>query len=265
MNDLLAIFNEIDVWAIIAILALSVVAGFIDSVVGGGGLVQIPALLINLPSQPLMSLLGTNKMAAIAGMTMAASQYAKKVKFDFRLLAVIALAAFGASNLGVKLLHYIDVEILKPIILVVLVLIFIYSLIKKDLGAVQTKKLSLRKRLLFGALIGTLVGFYDGFIGPGTGSFLVLGFVVILGFEFITASAYAKIINCFSAISAMIVFVQMGNYILGLGILMSICNISGNFIGSRMALKNGNGFIRYVFIIIVGLMILRYAYDIFFK
>jgi len=151
---------------------------------------------------------------------------------------------------------------LKPIVLVILILIAIYTFSTKDLGLKQTKNISLYRQMMYGSLIGLIVGFYDGFFGPGTGSFFVLGFVVILGFEFVVASAYAKIINCMTNISALFVFVRQGNYMLGIAVLMSVCNIAGNFAGSRMALKKGNSYIRVVFLVIVSMMIARYGYDI---
>jgi uncharacterized membrane protein YfcA len=168
-----------------------------------------------------------------------------------------------ASFLGAKAVSAIDVKTLKPLILIILILIAIYTFIKKDLGAVQTKNLSFNKQLLYGSILGTVVGFYDGFFGPGTGSFFVLGFVVILGFEFIEASAYSKVINCMTNLAALAVFIKQGNYIIELAILMAVFNISGSFVGTRIALKKGNGFVRILFLVIVSLMIMRYGYDVF--
>ncbi len=250
---------------IVSLILLSFVAGFIDAIVGGGGLIQLPGLLINMPNQPLLTLFGTNKIAALAGTSVAAYQYSKRIKFDYKLLLTISFFSFVASFLGAKAVSFIKVETLKPIILVILILIAIYTFIKKDLGSIQTKKLPLNKQLLFGSLIGIIVGFYDGFFGPGTGSFFVLGFVVILGFEFVNASAYSKIINCITNISALIVFIKNGDYILDLAILMAIFNIAGSIVGSKIALRKGNGFVRIIFLVIVSIMILRYGYDVFFK
>jgi uncharacterized protein len=261
----LQIFTDYSTLTIIALIVLSFTAGFIDAVVGGGGLIQIPALLINLPNQPLATLFGTNKIASLSGTSVAAYQYSKRIKFDYKLLVIISFFAFVASYFGAKTVSLIKVEALKPIILVILILIAVYTFIKKDLGSVRTKKLTSRKQLVFGSFIGTIVGFYDGFFGPGTGSFFVLGFVVVLGFEFVTASAYSKIINCMTNISALIVFIRQGNYLLGIAILMAGCNILGSVAGSRIALKKGNGFIRIIFLVIVILMILRYGYDVFIK
>ncbi len=259
------IFFEHSSLVIISLILLSFVAGFIDAIVGGGGLIQLPALLINMPNQPLLTLFGTNKIAALAGTSVAAYQYSRRIKFDYKLLITISFFSFVASFLGAKAVSFIKVEKLKPIILIILILIAIYTFIKKDLGSVQTKQLARNKQILFGSIIGIVVGFYDGFFGPGTGSFFVLGFVVILGFEFVNASAYSKIINCMTNISALIVFIKNGDYILEIAILMSVFNIVGSLIGSRIALKKGNGFVRIIFLVIVSIMILRYGYDVFWK
>jgi len=261
--NFLTILSDYSAIAIASLIALSFLAGFIDAVVGGGGLISIPTLLINFPQMALPTLFGTNKIAALAGTSISAIEYSKRVKFNYKLLLAVAACAGLASFLGAKAVSTIDVKTLKPLILIILVLIAIYTFIKKDLGAVQTKNLSFNKQLLYGSILGTIVGFYDGFFGPGTGSFFVLGFVVILGFEFIEASAYSKVINCMTNIAALVVFIKQGNYIIELAILMAVFNITGSFIGTRIALKKGNGFVRTLFLVIVSLMILRYGYDVF--
>jgi uncharacterized membrane protein YfcA len=248
---------------ILSLSALAFIAGFIDAVVGGGGLIQIPALLIAFPDKPVATLFGTNKIAAISGTSVAAYQYARRIRFDYRLLAVVCLAACIASFLGAKVVSLVRADVLKPVILIILIIMAGYVSMNKNLGALQTKSLPYRKQMLFGALIGLVVGFYDGFFGPGTGSFLIVGFVVFLGFEFVTASAYAKIINCVTNISALFVFIRQGYFLLGIGLLMAAFNIAGNIVGSRMALSKGNGFVRSIFLLVVSLMIIRYGYDVF--
>ena len=241
---------------------LAFIAGFIDAVVGGGGLIQLPALLVTLPNSPLPTIFGTNKIAALSGTSMAAIQYARRIKFNFVLLFAISAASFIASYFGAKTVSLINPATLKPIILLILIAIAIHTFLKKDLGLVMTKELSLRRQVYSGILIGLAIGFYDGFFGPGTGSFFVLAFVLILGFEFVQASAYAKIVNCMTNISALIVFISHGNFIPGIALLMAIFNIGGGILGSRMAIKRGNGFIRIFFLIIVSILILRYGYDV---
>lgn len=251
--------------ALLVICLFAFIAGFIDAVVGGGGLIQIPALLINLPKTSLPTLFGTNKIAALSGTSIAAFHYSRRINFNFKLLITIALFAGIASFLGARTIQYIDVNTLKPAVLFVLIAIAVYTFVKKDLGSMQTKVLSFNKQLIYGSLIGLVVGFYDGFFGPGTGSFFVLGFVVILGFEFVQASAYSKVINCMTNGAALLVFIKDGNYLLELAILMAICNIVGNIVGTKLALNKGNRFVRVIFLGIVSIMIIRYAYDIFFK
>ena len=261
--DVLNIFSDYGMTTILALIVFSFFAGFFDSIVGGGGLISIPGLLISLPNTPLPTIFGTNKIAAVAGTSTSAIQYSQRIKFNFFLLVVISTFAGLAAFLGAKTVSYIHVNTLKPIILVVLIGIAIYTFFKKDLGLVQTKSLSIKKQFLYGSIIGLVIGFYDGFFGPGSGSFFVLGFILILGFEFIEASAYAKVINAFTQFSALLVFIKQGNYLLEIALLMAVCNISGNIVGTRLAIKKGNGFIRTIFLVIVSIMIVRYAYDIF--
>lgn len=263
--DFLHILTDFGSITIISLIVFSFVGGFIDAVVGGGGLIQIPALLIALPETPLPTIFGTNKIAALAGTSISSIQYSTRIKFNYKLLFVISFCAGLASFLGANVVSLISVNKLKPIILFVLIAIAIYTFLKKDLGSLQTKSLTSEIQLLYGSFIGLVVGFYDGFFGPGTGSFFVLGFVVILGFEFVQASAYSKFINCMTNISALVVFIRNGNYLLELAIIMAICNIAGSFVGTRIALRKGNSFVRTLFLVIVTLLILKYAYDIFIK
>lgn len=259
---MLELLNSYGTLTIILLALSALTAGFIDAVVGGGGLIQTPFLLITFPKMPLPVLFGTNKIAALAGTSIAAFKYARHITFNYKLLLVISLSCFASSFLGAQIVNHIDSTILKPVVLVILIIIAIYTFFKKKLGAEQTKDLPLNKQMLFGSCIGFVVGFYDGFFGPGTGSFFVLGFVVVLGFEFVKASAYAKIVNCITNISALTVFIKQGNYILDLAILLAVFNIIGSFIGSHLALKKGNGFVRVFFLIIVSVMILKYGYDV---
>ncbi|MFN3530130.1 MAG: sulfite exporter TauE/SafE family protein [Bacteroidia bacterium] len=234
-------------------------AGFMDAVVGGGGLIQLPALLIQLPQQPLPMLMGTNKLAGIAGTTTAAWQYGKRIKFNYRLLAWVSATAFVSAYAGAKLLHLFDEAFLRQLMLVLLVGMALYTWFKKDLGMVAREFLPGKRSTLYGVLLGGLVGFYDGFFGPGTGSLLVLGFVALLGFEFVQASAYAKLVNVVTNIAALLVFLGQGNYLPELALLMALCHIGGSFLGTRQALLRGNGFVRRVFLLVMLVMIVRYG------
>lgn len=249
--------------AILAIVAFT--AGFIDAVVGGGGLIQLPFLLINFEKILLPVIFGSNKIASLSGTSVAAVRYARLIKFDVKLLVAISACCAVASFGGAQVIEHIKPSVLKPLVLIILIAVAIYTFIKKDLGHTQTKQLSSFKKIVYGCIIGLVVGFYDGFFGPGTGSFFVLGFVMILGFDFLHASAYAKVVNCVTNVAALIVFIKDGNYILSLALLMAAFNMTGSYIGSQMAIKRGNAFIRVIFQVIVTIMILKYGYDIFIK
>ena len=189
-------FSDYSFYTLFFLAAFAFIAGFLDAIVGGGGLIQLPALLIQFPQLALPTLFGTNKIAALSGTSIAAVQYAKRIRFNWKVLLSISLFSFLFSFLGARTVSYLNSEALKPLILIILIAIAIYTFIKKDLGNVATKDLSTAKKMIFGAVIGAVIGFYDGFFGPGTGSFFVLAFVVILGFDFLSASAYAKVVNC---------------------------------------------------------------------
>jgi len=263
--DFVNLFADYSPLILISLVVLAFTAGFIDAIVGGGGFIQLPALLVNFPNTALPTLMGTNKIAGFSGTFVSAIQYGKRIKFDYQLLIFISVATFVFSYLGASVVSYLNSEQLKPVILLILIVMAIYTFIKKDLGQIQSKSLSQKRKLIYGLLLGAFVGFYDGFFGPGAGSFLVLGFVMIFGFEFIMASAYSKFINCVSNFGALYVFISQGNYLLEIALLMAACNITGSLIGTKMAFKKGNGFIRILFLFIVSFLILRYAYDIFLK
>ncbi|HEX8561668.1 MAG TPA: TSUP family transporter [Flavobacterium sp.] len=259
LAELLADYS---LWTIIGLAFLCLIAGFLDAVVGGGGLITVPTLLINFPSSSLPTLFGTNKIAALSGTSVSAYHYSKKITFNYKLLLTVALAAAGASFLGARVVSLLNANLLKPLILIILIVIAIYTYVKKELGAVHTKALPVQRQMLLGAIIGLVAGFYDGFFGPGTGSFLIMGFVAVLGFDFLSASAYSKVINCVTNFSALTVFVRNGDYIIEIAVLMAICLVIGNFAGTKIALRRGSGFVRSIFLFIVLIMIVRYGYDV---
>jgi uncharacterized protein len=262
---MLSFLSDYSLFTLFTLAFFSFLAGFIDSIVGGGGLVQLPAILLSFPKTPVPMLMGTNKIAALAGTSLSAVQYAKRIKFNYKVLLILGLTAAIFAYFGASLLSYLDVKLLRPIILGILFLMFFHTFFKKELGSNRENEISIQNQIIKGSLIVAITGFYDGFFGPGTGSFLVLGFVSILGFDFLKASAYAKVVNCFTGIGALFLFIKDGNFIFAIAILMAVCNIVGNYIGLRMAFKNGNGFVRKVFLFVVALLIVRYGYDVFFK
>lgn len=249
---------------IIILCFFTFLAGFIDSIVGGGGLIQLPALLVTLPQYSVPKLLGTGKIPSFVGTFNSTIQYARHVQFQWSFIVTTALCAWAMSVLGSHSVQYMDSRYLKPLILILLIGVAIYTFFKKDFGSTSTKEVKGRKLLLYGVLIGSILGFYDGFFGPGTGSFLILAFITLLGFDFINASANAKVVNVFTNLGSIIVFGLNDNIIWHYALPMAVFNLAGSFIGSRMAILRGNGFVRKVFLGVIFLMILRYSYDILF-
>lgn len=237
-------------------------AGFIDAIVGGGGLLQTPATLLILPHYPVASIFGTVKIPSLAGTTVAAYKYAKQVKFNYKVLAACVIAAFLAALSGAYCVSMIDNSVIKPVILVVLILVAIYTYFNKQFGIHQHKAHSVKKQLFLAAFFGLIIGFYDGLIGPGTGSFLILVFIAVLGFDFIGASAHAKIVNIGTNLAALIYFSSQGYVLYRYAIPMAIFNIVGSFFGAKLALLKGNKFIRIFFLIVVFGTILRFAWDV---
>ncbi len=240
-------------------------AGFIDAIVGGGGLVQTPVLFMTFPNYPVATLLGTTKLPSFSGTAVSLYQYSKHVTIQWRVVVWIGLAAFCAAMLGSRLVTLVSNDTFKPIILGALIAVAIYTYSKKNFGQHVEKKLSFSMALLRGILSGIIIGFYDGFIGPGTGSFLVLVFISLLGFDFMHASAHAKTVNLATNLASIIYFVSTGHIIFELAVPMAICNMMGGFVGTRFALLKGNQFIRIFFLLIVCGTILRFGYDVFVK
>jgi uncharacterized protein len=238
-------------------------AGFIDSIVGGGGLIQTPALLITLPQVAVPMIMGTAKISSIMGSTMSSVQFAKKVKFKKKILLVTIIAAMLGAFIGARLIHYLKPEVVKPAIFFMLILVFIYMLLKRDFGQTQNAAITESKSMLYGGVFGFAVGLYDGFLGPGTGSFLILFFISAIGFDFLLASAHAKVVNLATNVGAVIYFMSTGNVLWTVALPMGVCNLSGSYFGARLAMFRGNRFIRLFFLGVIFLMILRYGYDIF--
>lgn len=238
-------------------------AGFIDSIVGGGGLIQLPALMVVLPHTAIPFLFGTNKLSSIAGTFTAALRFIKEVKINYLVAIPSIVAAFIFSFIGAKTVSIINPTILRPLVLVLLIIVAVYTFIQKDFGSKYIHKAKGVKQAVYAALIGALLGFYDGFLGPGTGSFLIFAFIGILGFDFRKASAAAKLVNVSTNLSAIIYFAATGNIIYHFALPMAVCNMLGANFGAKLAILKGSAFIRVLFIVVVCLLIIKLAYDIF--
>lgn len=247
---------------LIALCAFAFLAGFVDAVVGGGGLIQVPALLVLLPAYPVATLFGTNKAASIWGTAYATWQYARHIETPWRAVLPMALAALLFGFVGAATVSRLDNRLLKPVILVVVLLVLAYTLWKKDFGKLHAPRLSALQQIVIGFCTGAVIGFYDGFLGPGTGSFLVLAFVGLFGFSFLHASASAKAVNVITNLAALTYFVGHDQVLYSVAAPMAVCNVAGSFAGTRLAIRRGAGFVRGMFIVVVGLLVLRLGYDV---
>jgi uncharacterized membrane protein YfcA len=256
---------EVSLEVIIFLVLASGFAGFVDSIAGGGGLIQLPSLLISMPNTAPSILLGTNKLPSFLGTLGATASYLRKVKPDFKLAFAMALPAFVGSGLGASVATRIPKEAFRPIILVLLIIVALYTWRKKELGLSENFRFARHHQIGMGALVGLVIGFYDGIFGPGTGSFLMLILVALLGFAFLQASVTAKIVNLSTNLGAITVFGINSQIMWMLGLTMAIGNITGGFLGARWAVNGGSELIRKVFLIVTSLLILRLGFDTFLK
>lgn len=240
-------------------------AGFIDAIVGGGGLVQTPALMVTLPQYSLATLLGTTKIPAISGTAMAAYQYAFKVKLKWKLLALMCNIALLAAYAGSVTVTLVSNTSMKPIFFLMLIVVFIYTYTKKDFGLTKEKAIPIKKEYFYCCIAAIIIGFYDGFMGPGTGSFLILFFISIVGFDFLRASAHAKLVNIATNLGSIFFFSHSGHILYHYAIPMAVFNLLGAILGARLAILKGNKFIRIFFLIVITGTIIRFGYDIFLK
>ena len=254
-----------ETYLVILLCIAAFFAGFVDAIVGGGGLIQTPVAMILMPNLAVSSIIATLKIPSFSGTLLAANQYLKKVQMNWKLLLSMAIIAFCTAFLGSNLLTLVRNDFMKPLLFVVLILIAIYTFVKKDFGIHQDKDLSPKMVFLRAGLMSLFIGFYDGFIGPGTGSFLVLGFVAILGFDFLHASANAKMVNLATNFGSICLFILKQKIIWAIAIPMAICNAFGGWLGAKIAIKKGNAFIRIFFLLVVIGTLIRFGYDVFLK
>jgi uncharacterized membrane protein YfcA len=251
------VFHDLTIATALFLLAASFFAGFVDSIAGGGGLIQLPALLIGLPKSETAEVLGTNKLSAVFGTTVAAALYRKQIKPDPKILIAMGVPAFLGSAGGAVLASKIPTSSMRPMVLVLLIIVAIYTWFKPDLGKFENLRHLPKRRVQIAALAGVVIGFYDGIFGPGTGSFLMLILVASLGYAFITASAIAKVVNVATNVGAIMVFGIHGAVIWQIGIILGIANISGAVIGARLAIKGGSTLVRKVFLIVTVALIVK--------
>jgi uncharacterized membrane protein YfcA len=247
------------------VVAASGLAGFVDAIVGGGGLILAPALFSVFPQAAPATLFGTNKGAAVWGTAWAARQYAQRVEMRWSALLPGAAAALLCSFLGAWLVTMVSARGLRQALPFVLLALLVYTLARKDLGRSHAPRFEGRREALVAAAVGGSIGFYDGFFGPGTGSFFVFLFVRLLGYDFLHASASAKLLNTATNVAALALFAWKGHVWWHLAAAMAVANVIGSLAGTRLALKHGAGFVRGMFIVVVSALILRTGYDAFLR
>lgn len=245
---------------LLLVLAAAFAAGLVDAMVGGGGLIQIPALFAVYPDVPPAALLGTSKFAGLFGTVSAVARYAQKVAIPWRALLPLALAALAMSVGGAKLASVVAPDVFRPLVPIMLLAVLIYVLWRKDLGGEHAPRAFTGSHHVVGATLLAAVGFYDGFFGPGAGSLLIFIFVRCYGYDFLHAGAAARTVNVATNAAALSYFASHGLVLWHVGAGMAICNIVGAIVGARLALRGGSTFVRQAFIVIVSLLILRTAW-----
>jgi hypothetical protein len=250
---------------LIFVTCASLLAGFVDSIVGGGGLILVPALFAAFPTTHPATLFGINKGASICGTAVATVQYARRVDMRWTALLPAALAGFAGSFAGAWLVTEISPEFLRKVLPLVLLAVLFYTLAKKELGRHHAPRFSGRAETWAACCIGLVLGFYDGFFGPGTGSFFVFLFVRWLGYDFLNASASAKLLNTATNFAALLLFAYKGHVWWHFALTMAIANVLGSLLGTHMALKHGAAFVRVVFIFVVSVLIMKTGYDAFIR
>jgi uncharacterized membrane protein YfcA len=257
-------FDTLTTTTLLCLAAL--LAGLIDGMVGGGGLIQLPALLLLLPDVPVPTALGTGKVASLAGTAASLYRYLhglQAVPIRWRTVGVAAAVAGCFALLGARAVSGLDKELVRPLVLALLVLMAAYTFWRKDFGSLHAPRLHGRRELLTGAALGAALGFYDGFFGPGTGSLLLFAFVGLFGYDFLAASASAKVVNVATNIAGLAYFVSTGQVLYHIALPMAACNMLGSSLGARLALRRGTGFVRVLFLAVVSGFILKLGWDMY--
>lgn len=252
------LFGTTNIWLVLFCVVAAGAAGYLDAVAGGGGLIQLPALLIALPGSSLASIYGTNKFSAVFGTTAAARAYFRSGNLKLALAAQMAVLAGFGSYLGAQLATQFSRETVEPLVVGLLIGVALFVLVKPNLGQhTRDLVLSFQSHLRAGGL-GLVIGFYDGIVGPGTGTFLIFALVLGVGASFIQASATAKVVNVATNLAALLVFIPNGNIYWGLALCMAVANLLGGVLGARLAIRQGSSFIRNVYLVVIAVLVIRF-------
>jgi hypothetical protein len=245
---------DISIWILLICVVAAFLAGFVDAVAGGGGLIQLPVLLWTFPTAPLASILGTNKAVSIVGTSTAANTYRKQIQVNAKQLVPMMSAAFVGSLFGALLATSVSREVFEPIILVILIAVGTFTMLRPDFGKIEVTR-DVSPAVV--PLIGLVIGFYDGLIGPGTGMFLLFSLVSFIGTSFLGASAIAKFVNVATNLAALIIFIPGGHVIWLVAAVMAPANLIGGYLGARTALDRGSSFVRLVFLAMLVALTVR--------
>ena len=235
-------------------------AGTVDAVVGGGGLIQIPVLLGQFPQVAIPTLFGTNKVSSIAGTGLAVWRFSRRIAIPWAVVLPATAAALVGAWIGAALVAWLPKEAMRPLVIVLMVGVAAYTFMRKDFGMAESRPLEDRDRWR-GVALGLVIGLYDGFFGPGTGSFLIFGFIRLFGMDFMRASASAKVVNVATNVSAIAFFASHGPILWQVGLVMAACNLAGSHLGAALALRHGTGFIRKAFLAVVVVLIAKLVMD----
>lgn len=246
------------------LLTAAAAAGWVDAVVGGGGLILLPALFLALPHLSPQVALATNKLTSSTGTAAAVWTFSKRVPLNWRILGPAGVLAALAAAAGAATVSFIDKDVFIPLVMVVLIVVAAFVTLRPTLGTtLAPTPPTLRKTVLVVGLAAALIGYYDGILGPGTGTFLIIVFATFLGTEFVRSAAMAKVINLGSNLGALTFFACTGQVWWTLGLAMAVCNVGGAILGSRMAINKGAGFIRITLLVVVIVMTIRLGYQQF--
>lgn len=248
------------------LFALAFLAGLVDAVAGGGGIIQLPALFLNLPrvapGSTLVMALATNKFASFCGTALAVFRYLWRVAIPWRLVAPVLVGAGAFSWMGSQVAMAVPPDRFRPLVLVLLIAVFVFVLWSRDFGLKPRKRsFSPWKQISIGFFMGAAIGFYDGFFGPGTGTFLMFGFVLVFGLEFLVATACTKVINAVTNASALASFALAGQVVYSIAIPMAVFNIAGAWAGTHLAMTRGSRFVRLVFLLVVGVLMVKMCWE----
>ena len=246
---------------LLLVVVAAFAAGWIDAVVGGGGLLQLPALLL-IPGIAPIQALATNKLASVFGTATSSVTYYRRAKPDIRTAIPMALIALAGSFGGAAVATLLPAAAFKPIIVVALLAVAMFTAFRPQMGAATMLRFQGHKHHLMAGVAGLVIGFYDGMIGPGTGTFLVIALVALLGYDFLQASAKAKIVNLATNLGALLLFIPHGSVLWLLGGILAVANVAGSYLGSRMAISRGTKFIRVVFLVVVVALIAKLGVDV---